>query len=165
MNDTLETLSTEDVMPSVREQSVIEDDETDLVRNTSDEQSKRCENCEKNSTVYLFSMVFRTAQKPDESRQSQQRIMMWLLAGILFVQVLWAMVLIPCIIFNERVIASASLPFLTLLVTAILGEVVAMAFVVVRFVFRTPISEMLDILKELIHRENQVAQSEKKDSQ
>lgn len=111
-----------------------------------------CGSCNSNPTVYLFKMVYQSARKPDETQAKRQNILTWMLSGILIAQVVWAMILIPFMIFGQSIIAPNSLPFLTLLVTAILGEVVAMAFVVVKFVFKSPLSEMLDILKELIKR-------------
>ena len=62
--------------------------------------------------------------------------------------------MIPRIVFDKAVIAAGSLPFISLLVTAILAEVVAMAFVVVKYVFRSPITEFSDVLKELIKHDS-----------
>lgn len=138
----------EEIEEATSDKELIDPEETDT---SEKHNSILCDTCERNSTVYLFRMVFQTAQKPDEKRDNTQKLLTWLLSGLLGAQVLWAMILIPFIVFNQTIISSASLPFLTLLVTAILGEVVAMAFVVVRFIFKSPITDMLDILKELIH--------------
>lgn len=143
-----ENVNATEVFASIEKQTLMDNTEAD--NHEAEVVPDKCENCDISSTVYLFRMVFQSAQKPDDDRKKQQSRLTWILTCILIAQVLWAMVLIPLIIFNKNVISSASLPFLSLLITAILGEVVAMAFVVVRFVFRSPISEMLDILKELI---------------
>ena len=98
----------------------------------------------------LFKMVFEAAQMPDANGRRLQRNLAAVLTAALCVQVLWAIILIPVIIFIKSDLPDAMIQFITLLVTAILAEVVAMAFFMVRFVFRTPIDTLLDLLKDIL---------------
>ena len=98
----------------------------------------------------LFKMVFEAAQMPDTSGRRLQRNLAAVLTAALCVQVLWAIVLIPVIIFIKSDLPDTMIQFISLLVTAILAEVVAMAFFMVRFVFRTPIDTMLELLKDIL---------------
>jgi len=104
---------------------------------------------DENSTGALFRMVYLSAKELGKP-QLMQIILTVLFTVILVGQVIWALWLIPEIIFNTAIIESANLSFISLLVTAILAEVVGMTFVVVRYVFKSPISELIDVLKELI---------------
>jgi len=106
-------------------------------------------NCDDNSTGALFRLIFGTTTKAAEP-QLMQIVLAVVFTLILVGQVIWALWLIPKIVFDTAIIESANLSFISLLVTAILAEVVGMTFVVVRYVFRSPISEPLDVLKELI---------------
>ena len=98
----------------------------------------------------LFKMVFEAAQMPDANGRRLQRNLAAVLTAALCVQVLWAITLIPVIIFIKSDLPDAMIQFITLLVSAILAEVVAMAFFMVRFVFRTPIDTMLELLKDIL---------------
>ena len=98
----------------------------------------------------LFKMVFEAAQMPDASGRKLQRNLAAVLTVALCVQVLWAIILIPVIIFIKSDLPDTMIQFISLLVTAILAEVVAMAFFMVRFVFRTPIDTLLDLLKDIL---------------
>jgi len=102
-----------------------------------------------NSTGALFRMVYLSAKELGKP-QPMQIILAIVFTFILIGQVIWALWLIPKIVFDMAIIESANLSFISLLVTAILAEVVGMTFVVVRYVFRSPISELIDVLKELI---------------
>lgn len=104
-------------------------------------------------SLELFRIVFNTAQKPDEGNVKFQRGMAITFTVILGVQVVWSMVMISFIIFMNSSMSTNALTFISLLVTAILAEVVAMAFVVVRFVFRTPLDTMIELLKEIIRKD------------
>jgi len=110
-------------------------------------------NSNEDQTLELFRLVFRAAQKPDPDSRKLQVRLSWVLTGALCVQVIWALILISVIIAQNSSIAANALTFITLLVTAILAEVVAMAFVVVRFVFRTPLDTMIDLLKDIVNKQ------------
>lgn len=100
----------------------------------------------------LFRTVFNTAQKPDQGNVIFQRVMACVFTLVLTIQVIWSMVMISDIIANNSTMSENALSFISLLVTAILAEVVAMAFFVVRFVFRTPLDTMIGLLKEIIKK-------------
>ena len=119
---------------------------------TTSECNQPCNDSRDDLTLELFSMVFKAAQKPDKQTKNLQIGMAWVLTGALCVQVIWALILITKIINQNSSIAANALTFITLLVTAILAEVVAMAFVVVRFVFRTPLDTMIDLLKDIVEK-------------
>lgn len=103
-------------------------------------------------TLELFKMVFQAAQSPDKNSIKLQNRLTITLIVVLCLQVVWALgVIIAIICLNSSINANA-LTFITLLVTAILGEVVAMAFVVVRFVFRTPLDIMIELLKDIVNK-------------
>lgn len=105
-------------------------------------------------TLDLFRLVFEAAQKPDESSKRMQGCLAKVLTGVLCVQVAWALSTISFIICKRPDLSTNMLTFISLLVTAILGEVVAMAFFVVRFVFRTPTDMMIDLLKDIVNKRN-----------
>jgi len=111
------------------------------------------EPCSDGTMQDLFRMVFQAAQKPDSGNKKLQKCMTIVLTVVLCVQVVWALFLITTIVFRNQSIAGNALTFITLLVSAILAEVVAMAFVVVRFVFRTPLDMMIDLLREIIAKQ------------
>lgn len=100
----------------------------------------------------LFRMVFDAAQKPDNENKKRQDILTIVLTVALCLQLLWALAVISCIIWHRANLPAQMITFISLLVTAILAEVVAMAFVVVRFVFRTPLDTMLELLKNIIDK-------------
>jgi len=111
------------------------------------------EPCTDGTMQDLFRMVFQAAQSPDKESKELQKKMAKVLTVVLCVQVAWALFLITTIVFMGRSIAGNALAFITLLVSAILAEVVAMAFVVVRFVFRTPLDMMIGLLREIIAKQ------------
>lgn len=106
-----------------------------------------------NESLELFRTVFNTAQKPDEGNVKFQRRMAITFTVILAIQVIWSMVRITMIIVDNSSMSTNAMTFISLLVTAILAEVVAMAFVVVRFVFRTPLDTMIELLKEIVRKD------------
>jgi len=109
---------------------------------------------DKNSKAFLFKMVFQSLERIGKPRQIMQTVLAGVFTVILVVQVVWALMLIPEIVLNKTIIESTSLPFISLLVTAILAEVVGMTFVVVRYVFQSPITELIGVLKEFIRNDN-----------
>ena len=114
----------------------------------------KCEEPSSDGTMQdLFRMVFQAAQRPDSGNKKLQKNMTIVLTVVLCVQVVWALFLITTIVFRNQSITGNALTFITLLVSAILAEVVAMAFVVVRFVFRTPLDMMIDLLREIIAKQ------------
>jgi len=119
-----------------------------------DDDLYNCADCKKNPMVYLFEMVFQSLKKIGKPQQVMQTVLACVFTLVLVAQVVWALRFIPEIVLNETIIQSTSLPFISLLVTAILAEVVGMTFVVVRYVFRSPISELIDVLKDLINKDN-----------
>lgn len=106
----------------------------------------------RSDTLEIFKMVFEAAQRPDTETKKLQKCMAWILTIALCIQVIWALVMIPIFVLNRDNMSSSMITFASLLVTAILGEVVAMAFVVVRFVFRTPLDTMIDLLKDIVNK-------------
>lgn len=103
-------------------------------------------------TIELFKMVFEAAQRPDEDNKKLQRRLAYVLMTAVCVQVLWAMGFITYVVVKRSDLPSNMLTFVSLLVTAVLAEVVAMGFFMVKFVFRTPIDMMLDLLKDIIEK-------------
>lgn len=103
-------------------------------------------------TLALFRMVFEATQKPNDQTAEMQTKLTWVLVAVLCVQVAWTLVLIPVILYNQTAAGTSTMTFASLLITAILAEVVAMAFVVVKFVFRTPLDTMIDLLKDIINK-------------
>lgn len=107
------------------------------------------------SMAELFEMVFQASQKaPNTDTTESQKNLTKILTRVLCSQVVWALVLIPLVIFLKPDMSASMSAFVTLLISAILAEVVAMAFVVVRFVFRTPLDTMSDLLKAIIDKQN-----------
>lgn len=106
----------------------------------------------KSDTLEIFKMVFEAAQRPDNETKKLQKCMAWILTISLCIQVVWALVMIPIFVLNKENMPTSMITFASLLVTAILGEVVAMAFVVVRFAFRTPLDTMIDLLKDIVNK-------------
>lgn len=103
-------------------------------------------------TLALFRMVFEATQRPNSQTAKIQTSLTWVLVIVLCVQVAWTLVLIPVVLYNQTTSGTSTMTFASLLITAILAEVVAMAFVVVKFVFRTPLDTMIDLLKDIIDK-------------
>lgn len=101
-------------------------------------------------TLAIFETVFNASQKTDPINRRLQVGLAIVLIVALCIQVVWALILIPVLIFESHGIPSNVLSLAALLITAILGEVVGMALIVVKFVFRTPIDVMIDLLKDIV---------------
>lgn len=129
----------------------IEDDAPPDNNGRSTTRNGKCDGCTEDPMVFLFQLVFKSSQEPDEWRSKMQTIFAWVLIGALGLQIIWAIGMITwIIIFNDTILTSSNLPFISLLVTSILAEVVAMAFFVVRYVFRSPITELIGVLNEVL---------------
>ena len=143
---------------SVKDQISDESTEGEILvaEDTLPEEPKACaeQRSEEKSrdTIELFKMVFEAAQRPDEDNKKLQRRLAHVLMIAVCVQVLWAMLFITYVVVKRSDLASNMLTFVSLLVTAVLAEVVAMGFFMVKFVFRTPIDMMLDLLKDIIEK-------------
>ena len=150
-----ETVDIEAVKGQISDQSTEKenfhsDDET-----TSEEQNLCSEprlEVKGQETVDLFKIVFEAAQKPDKDNKELQSVLTYVLIGAVCVQVVWAMWFISYVVMARSDLSANMLQFVSLLVTAVLAEVVAMGFFMVKFVFRTPIDMMLDLLKEIIKK-------------